>query len=406
MDINLIRDLYIDPSDFDSEVLDSWETLWDDSLTLYENYYQIIRRFVILPYEDDILPIVTAHFCSSAKWAKCLPILLCWGLQGSGKSTIANLAIKLRGMPGAFSPNDTFASIRNYLNFFKYWDEEQLLKRDNTVMAWDNIYTASLQENPSILKLLVVGYKSDTSKMKIADSSGGHISFDVFCPKILSSIEPIHSIDSFGELRRRMMIIPHQVVKSINADESTRNISDLINLDSVDWKGIDEKFIMFWMDRQNQLDYVATRASLSRKVGKTIKLPESMDSLKWEISHDLCTTLCVANNTPDIEWAIEKIVRYWERINVVVDSSQVLKSHLELFIDMNCAPLIKQNEIAKKAGFQPTNIILPPSSLKKYMDTKFASGEIPDAPTTKKISPLMAELGWRLTKDGWIKSFD
>ena len=405
MNVEDIRNIYINPDDYDSQVLDSWDSLWDDSLTLYENYYRIIRQFVILPYEEDILPIVTAHFCSSAKWAKCLPILLCWGLQGSGKSTIANLGVKLRGMPEAFSSNDTFASIRNYLNYVKYWDEEQTMKKDNTLMAWDNIYIATLQDNPNIMKLLLGGYKSDTSRIKIANSTGGHIVFDVFCPKIMSSVEPIHSVDSFGELRRRMMVIPHKVVNGINEDTGERNVSDLLSLDTIDWKGVEDKFIEFWLNESNQLSYVTYRANLARKIGKTIKLPPSVDSLKWEISADLCTTLCIADGERPLEYGVERLVAYWERVSQVIDSSQVLKTNLEHLIEMSVGHLRRENEIAKTAGFSATKLVIPPATLKSYLDKKFQAGELPDMPTTKKISPLMAELGWRLSRDGWIEMF-
>jgi hypothetical protein len=85
--IDEIRGLYIEPDDFDDE-LDNWQDLWDDNTTLYQNYYNIIRSCVILPWEDELLPVVTAYICTSAKWSKILPVMLCWGLQGSGKSTL------------------------------------------------------------------------------------------------------------------------------------------------------------------------------------------------------------------------------------------------------------------------------------------------------------------------------
>jgi hypothetical protein len=405
-----IRAQYVDPLAFEDD-LDSWEGFWDDDLNLYENYCNIIHQSVILPWEDDLLPIVAGYFCASAKWSKILPVMLCWGLQGSGKSTLANLSVILRGVNRAFSPNDTFASIRNELDTLKYFDpEEKLLKRDNTIMAWDNVYASSFEVDMKLYRMMLVGYDAKQSIIRIANSNGGNYEFDVFCPKVLSSVEALHQNSSFGELHRRLLIIPHkQVTETSQTLDGSRDVGELISISDVDWNGISDKFFEFWMTKENCGDFTRWRNWLSKNVGKktsSIQLPATVNSLRWTISLDIAATMLAANKSGTPEWAIDCITRYWQRIDRVTGFTSPFKEQLEYFIDLAVGEQVRANEIATKAGIAPPfKISINPTDLKTFMELCFSEGKLDEFPSVKRYTPLMAELGWKLSRKGWIKQF-
>ena len=404
-----IRSLYLEPTLFDEE-LDDWRDLWVEDNSLFENYKAIIKRFVILPWEDDLLPIVAGYLCTSAKWSKILPVMFCWGLQGSGKSTLANLAVALRGVGRAFSPNDTFASIRNEINILKYFDpEEKELKRDNTLMAWDNIYSSSFDADPKLYRLILVGYDAKQSIIRIAGQAGINIEFDVFCPKIISSIEAIHCASNLGELHRRLLIIPHRQIDSIEGGLSLAEERDLLQLTQIDWTGIDTEFITHWLSKDTCHNFTKWRSFLQRNVGKKtskIKLPEHFTALRWTVSLDSIASIMACSTIIDPTEIIEWFGAYWSRIDSVCGFVSPLKEQLGIFIENAVGNQLEINAKARAMGQPPVcEPVLNASSLKEFMDAAYAGGLVDELPTIKKLSPIMAELGWKLTKKGWVQSF-
>lgn len=407
--IEAIRHSYIEPQAFDEE-LDRWEDLWDFDASLYENYKSIIQRFVILPWEDDLLPMIAGYLCMSAKWSQISPIMFCWGLQGSGKSTLANLAVALRGVGCAFSPNDTFASIRNEINRLKYFDpDECTLKRDNTLMAWDNIYSSSFDVDPKLYRLLLVGYDQRQSIMRFAGKNGVNYEFDVFCPKIISSVEAIHCASALGELQRRLLIIPHKQIDAIKDSGSQDKLDNLLQLTQIDWRGIELEFQKHWLEKDTCHNFVSWRNLLQKVVKRKsskIALAESVSHARWTISLDIAASILACSACDDPQAVLNIVGSYWSRIDQVCGVTSPLKEHLETFIENAAGDQIRINAAAAAKGMPPMcTVTLNAADLKGYMELCFSEGKIEEFPSVKKLSPVMAELGWKLSKKGWIQSF-
>lgn len=242
---------YLDPKEFYANHLDSWSEYWDNGLNLYKNVENIIAQSVFLPSKSIVLPIAATYLLIPTKWSLKCGILFSFGDEGSGKSTIAKLATKIHGVPYVFSPSDTFASIRNALDNLRWIDPvTKEFEKEGCILCWDNIHTETLERDLKIYQMLLFGYDRATDKISIASLNGSNMDFFVYCPKIISSINPIHLTPQFGELVRRIILIPHKKWEKFTADERREYEGIDINIDRldpevVDWTGIEQNFLLF-----------------------------------------------------------------------------------------------------------------------------------------------------------------
>ena len=75
---------YLDPKVYYAQSLDSWEELWSDELTIFQNLKNIVSSAVFLPDSEIQVPIAVSYLMTSQKWAKVRPLLLCYGREGTG----------------------------------------------------------------------------------------------------------------------------------------------------------------------------------------------------------------------------------------------------------------------------------------------------------------------------------
>jgi hypothetical protein len=217
-------------------------------------------------------------------------------------------------------------------------------------------------------------------------------------------------VSALGELHRRLMVIPHkQVIETGETRDGSRSVGELRSLTSVNWNGIETEFFNFWMNKENCLNFPRWRNWLSKNVGKSsskISLPESVTSLRWTISLDICATLMTTANSHDPVAAVQIICRYWERIDKVCGFISPFKEQMEFFVEQTVGDQLRQNEIAQKAGLPPIHKpMINPNELKTFLESCYAEGKLDEFPSVKRYSPLMAELGWKLTRKGWVKAF-
>jgi energy-coupling factor transporter ATP-binding protein EcfA2 len=150
---------------------------------------------------------------------RVVPYLFLHGQSGSGKSTIAKIASYLHGI-SINSSSDTFAGIRNSLNDRrnsaieiasddpKYPSVYRVVER-NTCMVWDDIDSSVFSNSPDLYRLFKFGYDRSTDKITLSSKEvGENLEFRCFCPKVFSSISPLHLNDRFKELKRRLIVIP------------------------------------------------------------------------------------------------------------------------------------------------------------------------------------------------------
>jgi hypothetical protein len=406
----MTEDKYLDPKEFYSEELEDWTCYWDNAKSLYENLYSLTSQAVILPYHSVQMPVAVVYMMTSSKWSKVLPILFSWGEKGSGKTTFALIANRLHGFKFLFSPADTFASIRNSLNAMRWYDPDSTeLEKDGAILCWDNLHKRVLEADLRLYQTMLFGYNKSTERILIAGSEGANQNFHVFCPKVISSVEPLHSFRELDELSRRLLVIRHKPLEKFKEAE-LENIPELmgnfqpIDLDSINWKGFEDNFYLFWSDEENCRAYVKFRGILTRKRKVPIELPPSITSARWTISVDLIATglLLGAWKTP--KEAIDHLGRYWklssefgelEKLNTI----RVLKEYL----DSELKGLRDANERLIGAGLTPEPIHIATQKVKKYLEVKSSEGAIDIAMKTKNIAEVMRGLGFRLKGNLYVE---
>lgn len=399
---------YLNPKDFYGEHLDSWEDSWNDESSHYQNLANIIQQSVFIPNKALMLPIAATYMMISSKWSIKCGILFSYGDEGSGKSEIAKIAARLHGQKTLLTPTTTFAGIRNDINSMRWIDPaSKEFEKDGAILCWDNLHTETLERDLKIYQMLLFGYDRNTDKISIANSDGTNIDYFVYCPKIISSVSAIHLVPEFGELIRRIILIPHKKYEKFSPEEKKEYEGVDINLDripfeSISWEGFEEKFFVFWNDKKNCQDYVAWRKQLTKKGKKAFALPPTITSANWTISIDLVVTGLLIGTWSSIQDAVDHLGEYWSYINAnYLAEGTATIGHLHKLIEQEAGTQLKANELLVSNGMQTQKIIIGAQKVKDYLCTLQNEGKLDITPRTKDITRLMNTLGWKLTTKGW-----
>lgn len=349
---------YLNPDDFYAKEMDSWELYWDEGKSLYENVLALVSTSVFLPEPKILNPLVSVYILMPSKWARVAAILFSFGDQGSGKSTYAMLANTLHGLTHTFSPTDTFASVRNALDMMRWIDPgTKTFEREGSILCWDNLHKETLIDDKKLYQLLLFGYNRATDRIQIAASDGGNKEFYVFCPKIISSIEPLHLYHEFVELRRRLIVIPHKrwerfTISEKKYYEGLDINTDRLELESINWLGISRKFYEFWSNENNCSMYVNFRGLLTKKGKREYSIPRVINGERWTISVDILTTGLVLGAWTDVQKAIDYMADYWKYADTYIYGEfNATLEHLRAFAEAETSSIREvNNEIAKVGG--------------------------------------------------------
>lgn len=388
---------------FNSEdgVSDTWREFYVDSQALSWNLINILKKTVFLPH--DFYDIVAVYFLLPSALCRVVPYLFLYGRSGSGKSTLAKIGSYLHGV-GINSSTDSFAGIRNDLDrrrtsYAEVPDEldpnrtysKQVEK--NTCMVWEDIDASNFVNNPELYRLFKFGYDRSTDKITISSGDiGKNLEFHCFCPKIFSSISPMHLDDRFKELRRRLIVIPCKRVEDLS-DERQDELSiidnewqnKLINVDSYSWKGFSNEFQEFW-DLDLAAAFITTRKLLSQSV-------KDLNSQQRSISLDLMACGIASGIWQDEEEATSRMKFYWDWFKGETEKSAGLGSLL--------ATYLKQEEVnAKNVGRE---LELHSVQLRFQVDKWVAMGWLYEKPKGKEVNEALLDLGMRLRQGKWIK---
>ena len=401
---------YLDPKILYRNSLDSWEELWDNSSSLFENTLELLKQLVWLPNPEINNILVSIYILAPTKWAKILPILFCYGENGSGKSTTSILANILHGYTQTLSSADTFASIRNNLDNMRWIDVvNKDLEKEGAILCWDNINKEVLTRDSRLYSLLLFGYNRSTDKVSIANQDGTNKEYFVFCPKILSSVEPLHLDFQFTELRRRMLVILHKKFEKFNNSDKLYYQGldlnrDKLDIDSISWEGIENNYYRFWGNPDKCKEYVMHRKILTKRGKKSFTIPETIKSHEWTISIDLICTALVLRVFSSIQEAVDFFGKYWEycKAEVYSEFSATLE-HLREFIHEETKSSREANQIIIQQGGKPKRIWIKAKRLKNKLDSLQAEGALDTTLRTKEIGQIMNQLGWKLTTQGWTE---
>lgn len=406
-------------SAFLEEELDPWQTVWEEEETIAYNFRNLLSRTVVLPNASIQEQIATVYLLQPHLPARILPVLFCWGERGSGKSSLAILATKLRGIHQIFSATDTFASIRNALDFMRWHDPfTKEAEREGVLMAWDNIHAETLQRDQRIYQLLLSGYSRQSDRILIAGADGINREYFVFSAKILSSVDPIHLKRQFEELHRRLIVLVHKPLDRFQEHDLPRGttvpklqnhfIEKRIDIDSIRWKGIEKKFFDFW-NQENLKRYLRIRkfahALLSRR---KIQLPENISHTTYTVLVDLLTTGIITQMWNDFEAGLEVFSEHFSWLNK--NGSTELGANTRLLIQQELLPELfppvweKANQVLLESGNNPHSKKIPAKILKAFLEKKRLEGALDlQSINPETVSEVMWHLGFRLKGNYWIE---
>ena len=369
-----------------SKYSDLIDNNWKDYVNLSQSFpnqvYNLFKQSVHLPNPLILYPIAISYMFLPSALSRCIPLLVCYGESGSGKSLTGFFASKLHDVQ-ILSSSDTFASIRNTLNNHKYYDDGT---EKNFLMVWEDIDPTIFTDKPDIYRLLKYGIDKATDTISIALQNGVNMSFRVFSPKILSTISPLFSDDNFIEIKRRCLILTTKKIKD-------SDINDLLNIREIDFNGFNDEFINFWHNEETCIKFVSYKRQLT-KIKKHGLSPE-----KWLISVDLLATLLTLEIEfkhdeetliiDDVFDAIEFINNYWNYHDSVADDiSDNLK---KLIIEF-----LTENNIH-------SDVVIPPKILESKFDYWNSEGLIMVKNKRNQLITTMTNLGYKLTPKGYQK---
>lgn len=386
---------YISPETLYDETLESYETYWDQSATIWDNFKNLLDASVALPDHKVQSPIVIAYSLCNQKWAKTLPILFLFGKEGSAKSQVIKLNRALHGAT-IFGGDCTFASIRNELQSMKWIDsdEDRSFHRDGAMLLFDNVYPSTFQNDEKLLSMMLRSYESGNDTVTIAGPMGENIVFKTFTSKMISSVQAFSSIHALRELNRRMIVIRTKALRDMKEDELDHVPEDILDLDSISFEGLNWEYIKFWSDAGVCHNYVQLRQKLTRKGGVTARLlSESMSEEKRKIVIDLIVTSVVSGGFSSLEASIEAFVQFFElSAKRMAGDTPASVEHFKTFIENYLIICGEGNQQ------------IPTQEIKKIADDLNDNWKAERRLGQKEITDIMAGLGWTLDgkRNVWI----
>ena len=372
-----------------SDFYPSWERHYDYTQSYPENILNLIRQVSILPH--DFYRIIAAYTLMPSGLTKRVPYLFFYGLSGSGKTTFSKLIAKIHGVTPIAS-NTTYAAIRNILRLNrKTWiitphpdpNKPPLNKQidANTIMVWEDIDADTFRRNPNIYTLFKVGYDKLTDTVIIAGKDQGTIDkYRCFGHKVFSSIHPIHTMDEYNELRRRLLVIPTKKLDIIDRE--------LLDVDNINWSGFNLKFNEFW-DLEQAKIFLIIRKSLNSLRG--------LSSTQKSVSLDLIATGISTGIWSDETEAIQDLKKCfeWMEQDAQNDADNLEKLLIDFIKDIE--------ETAKKTNVLPC---IYNKQLRTIVFTWYEKAWLLTKPTNKAIKYTMNKMGYKSNSKGqWMKQF-
>ena len=390
---------------------DNWLEYWDDNRSIPDNFQKIITKIVILPGGKPAYDIATAYLMIPSQVARIIPILFCHGQRGSGKSTLGLLINAIRGNDFVVSPSDTFASIRNQLNQVHLLDSGSL--NPTSCIVWDNVSpeTLLLGGDKRLYNMILAGYNRATSQISIAYTDGTNMTFQVFSPKVISSVYPLQSINGLEELARRLLILPHKPISEFHRSEILAleslgvNLNeDLLATDSICWDGIDNVLSVYWSDRSNVMRFVRYRSILSRPQKNKLTVPTLLSKdARYQTCIDVLATGVSTGLWSDCQSAIDALAEHITSVESSLGSESPLASKLRDFLENETKAIDEYNQMAIEGNRTLLPVTVSPTKLKSAVESWHNAGEIPERGNVATIKPVLEAMGWHLTKQGWTK---
>lgn len=374
-----------------SDFCPSWENYYNFDLSYPENILNLVRQASILPY--DFYRIIAAYALIPSALVNRVPYLFFYGVSGSGKSTFGKLIANIHGVH-TLASNTTYAAIRNIIRENKkivvttFHDDpkkmpESKLVEANTMLVWEDVDDDTFKKNPNIYTLFKVGYDRATDTVVIAGKEQGTIDkYRCFNPKVFSSIYPIHTLEDYNELRRRLIVIPTKRLDDID--------TPLLNIDNINWQGFNHKFNEFWSLQQAEI-FLTIRKSLTDYPSSLKGLNSQQKTISWDLAAVGVSTGIWADETEAVQDL--KACFDWLKKDVQSEADNLEKLLTEFIAN------VENN--AKQTDSVPC---VYSQQLRTIIFTWHSKAWLLEKPTNKVIKYTMNKLGYKINEKGqWMK---
>lgn len=367
-------DNYISPDDIFAEGFQSWQEFWNGD-TPYQKTSSLLNHCIALPRKDLQWRIVISYLWTNPKFSKVLPLLFCWGREGTGKSTLGAIASALRDVP-IINQSSTMVSIRNLIQSMKFMDDEGEFERDGSCLILDNCYSSTFAKNVDMLSLFLI-YKRNSDTMQISGMERGtNQVFRCFSNRIISSVEPLHLSPELKELKRRTYVVKHARLEDLSNDDISEFNSDSpIDVNTCNWEGFNDEYLKFWNDRI-QVEFYA-------KILKSLRKSNKIHSHIWEVSRELIATGICIGAWESAKDAVNNITDYWEWIEESGNSDSLLRQ------------IIAEEFLVTMQGRPVSNKLL-----QSFLALKLDAGVLLEKPNARILEHEMSTLGYALRRSG------
>ncbi|MEO1351053.1 MAG: hypothetical protein AAFW84_19975 [Cyanobacteria bacterium J06635_15] len=374
-------DNYIDPKELLGEIQQNWRDVYDSSVSRYEATYRLLGGCVALPEYQTQLPNLVVHLWTNVKWSQVLPILFCYGREGSGKSTALRVCSALHDSELFNGEVSTFASMRNHLMQKKYIDESMEFEADGACLLYDNCGVDTFAKDADKLNLMLGGYNKATDSCSIAiPGAGENMVFRTAATRIISSVEPIHAAYQLREFRRRMTYCFHETLDYLPQESiDFYEACGAHDIDTINWSGFDDVYHNFWGNKANCMVYAQHL--------KRMRRPKAIESRQWEYTKYLIATGLAIGAWSDTTEAYRYYEGYFEYVKASTSSSE---GTLEVYAREFLAKLEEPESFEN-------------SLLMQHLEQKVREKYFLEKPKAKEIESTFLARGYKLSKGVWHK---
>jgi curved DNA-binding protein CbpA len=400
---------YADSSDNSDEFIDfssereesgiDYHTLINHSDSIPEQFEDLLKQIILLPNPDIQIPVLVSYAFTPSALANNLPIGVCYGSSGSGKSETLKLIAALRNS-AINTAASTFASIRNSIENSRWYDSDKTFEK-NFLLIWDDINENVFLSDDKLFSLFKSGINRKAT-ITIADKMGVNMEFKPFSPKLCSTVTPFWDNPKLVELKRRVLpFLFKQIPVSLgdNNDPEYDTEFNLLTVEEVNFNGLNGDYERFWRVKENRTQFNKAKGLLSKI--KTHSIPLEVYRLNLDVM--ATTALIYGLNSRDTVTIWENYYSYI--IENIFDSNVGI---LRIFTEWLNSQEAEFIELQRMKGSNNLVLKVKPLDALNYLETCYINSEISQKPERGIIEGFFVSKGYikQKTQQGyhWIKN--
>lgn len=388
--------------DFSSEREESgidYHTLINRNDSIPEQFEDLLNQIILLPNPDVQIPILVSYAFTPSALANNLPIGVCYGSSGSGKSETLKLIAALRNS-SINTAASTFASIRNSIENSRWYDSDKAFEK-NFLLIWDDINEKVFTDSEQMFSMFKSGINRKAT-ITIADKMGVNMEFKPFSPKLCSTVTPFWDNPKLVELKRRVLpFLFKQIPVTIgnNSDPEYDTEFNLLTVEEINFNGLNGDYERFWKVKENRTQFNKAKQLLSKI--KTHSIPLEIYRLNLDV---MATTALIYN------LGSRETVTVWETYYSYV-SENIFDSNVGILRVFTEWLKTQESEFIELQGMKGSNNLVhrvKPLDALNYLETCYINSEISQKPERAIIEGLFVGKGYikQKTQQGyhWVKN--